>query len=169
MPANETQRACALVQLTRAYRFNAGHRLLHPDRSDEWNLKQFGKCSYPGGHGHNYTMWVTLSGTPCPHTGTIVSLQDLDALIENIVMDWLDHRNLNEVLELHSGPTPTTEILITEIWDRLARHVRTLGHDVAQLGASSREPFDSNTRLAKLKISETAKNFFEYSGPSAHP
>ena len=161
---DETQRVSAIVHLTRVYRFNAGHRLYHLDRSEDWNLEQFGKCSYPGGHGHNYTMWVTLAGTPCPYTGGIVNLRDLHALIEDNVMAWLDHRNLNEVLELRAGPTPTTEILITEIWDRLAGQVLTLGQDVAKRSTSTRKPFDSKTRLAKLKISETAKNFFEYSG-----
>ena len=57
------------VYLGRLYRFNAGHRLSRPDRDPDWNLEVFGKCSYEGGHGHNYDLEVVIRGAPDPLTG----------------------------------------------------------------------------------------------------
>ena len=136
----------SIVYLTRIYRFNAGHRLYHPQRDDAWNWETYGKCSYPEGHGHNYVLELTVSGPPDPSTGQCVVPEVLDSVVELEVMERLDHRNLNTALELRYGPAPTTEVLLLELWDRLAPH------------------FNPPTRLARLRISETAKNIFEYSG-----
>lgn len=134
--------------LTRVYRFNAGHRLFHPDRDDEWNWRTFGKCSYPEGHGHNYTLEVTVKGAPDRESGMLVSLDAVDRAVEREIMDAIDHRNLNEALRLEYGPVPTTEVLLLELWDRL-------------------EPWiEPPARLHRLKVYETSKNTFEYFGPS---
>ncbi len=151
------------VHITRVYRFNAGHRLYRADRDPGWNDETFGKCSYPGGHGHNYTLHLTVSGAPCPSTGWIVDPAALDALVEREVMEWIDHRNLNEVLALDVAPVPTTEVLVVEIWERLADCIPALGRDVASL-ADEGAPHDAGARLERLKLSETAKNTFEYAG-----
>ena len=137
------------VYITRTYNFTAGHRLYNSQKGPEWNLEVFGKCSYPGGHGHNYTLSVTLCGVPDPETGWIVDLEAMDSLIETSIMEWIDHRNLNEILELQAGPVATTEVLIVEIWGRLVDQIPQLA-------------FAPSLHL--LKMSETAKNSFEYSG-----
>ena len=102
------------VFVTRAYEFNAGHRLFNPDHDDAWNLRVFGKCSYPGGHGHNYRLEVTVRGPVDPETGFAIHLDDLDSLVKRQVVEPIDHRNLNEVLELQVGVAPTTEVLAVE-------------------------------------------------------
>ena len=136
------------VSLGRLYRFNAGHRLSRPDRAPDWNLEVFGKCSYEGGHGHNYDLEVVISGAPDPLTGRIISLELLDTIVNEKVIEPIDHRNLNEVLETGSTPPPTTEILIKDIWNRLAKSI------------------PSPAELELLRILETEKNLFEYSGPA---
>ena len=136
------------VYLGRLYRFNAGHRLSRPDRDSDWNLEVFGKCSYEGGHGHNYDLEVVISGTPDPLTGQIISLELLDTIVNEKVIEPIDHRNLNEVLETGSTPPPTTEVLIRDIWNRLA------------------DSIPSPAELKLLRILETEKNLFEYSGPA---
>ena len=136
------------VYLGRLYRFNAGHRLSRPDRDADWNLKVFGKCSYEGGHGHNYDLEVVISGTPDPLTGRLISLELLDTIVNEKVIEPIDHRNLNEVLETGSTPPPTTEVLIRDIWNRLADNI------------------PSPAELKLLRILETEKNLFEYSGPA---
>ena len=136
------------VYLGRLYRFNAGHRLSRPDRDSDWNLEVFGKCSYEGGHGHNYDLEVVISGTPDPLTGQIISLELLDTIVNEKVIEPIDHRNLNEVLETGSTPPPTTEVLIRDIWNRLANSI------------------PSPAELDLLRILETEKNLFEYSGPA---
>jgi 6-pyruvoyltetrahydropterin/6-carboxytetrahydropterin synthase len=131
------------VDLTRLYRFNAGHRLFHPDKSDDWNWRIFGKCSYESGHGHNYGLEVVLRGTPDPETGMVMPIDQLDAIIEEHVIEPIDHRNLNDVLELHDGPAPTTEVLILDLWRRLDGKI------------------PPPARLWKLRVTETEKNSFE--------
>ncbi len=131
------------VDITRLYRFNAGHRLFHPDEDDAWNRRVFGKCSYESGHGHNYGLEVTLRGTPDPQTGMVIPIERLDAIVEEHVIEPIDHRNLNAVLELVDGPAPTTEVLILELWRRLARKI------------------PPPARLEKLRVTETEKNSFE--------
>ena len=140
-----------LVYWTKAYRFCAGHRLFHPERDEEWNLRVFGKCSYPGGHGHNYTLEVTVRGEPAAETGRLISEEDLDSLIAGEVMANLDHRNLNEALSLDFGPAPTTEVVVLEIWRGLEKKI------------------PPPAVLHRIKVSETAKNTFEYFGPGVGP
>jgi 6-pyruvoyltetrahydropterin/6-carboxytetrahydropterin synthase len=136
-----------LVYWTKAYRFCAGHRLFHPGRDEGWNLRVFGKCSYPGGHGHNYTLEVTVQGEPAAETGRVIAEEDLDQLIESEVMNKLDHRNLNEALSRDFGPAPTTEVVALEIWRLLEKRI------------------PRPAVLYGIKVSETAKNTFEYFGP----
>ena len=136
------------VYLGRLYRFNAGHRLSRPDRDSDWNLEVFGKCSYEGGHGHNYDLEVVISGTPDPLTGRLISLELLDTIVNEKVIEPIDYRNLNEVLETGSTPPPTTEVLIRDILNRLA------------------DSIPSPAELKLLRILETEKNLFEYSGPA---
>ena len=66
------------VELSRRYRFSASHRLHVDAFSGERNRDLFGKCNNPFGHGHNYTVQVTLQGCVSQETGMIVNLADLD-------------------------------------------------------------------------------------------
>ena len=81
--------------LTRRYIFSASHRL-HSDRlSQEENLATYGKCNNPFGHGHNYSLEVTVSGQVDPRTGMICNLSELDDSVRVGVLDRFDHQNLN--------------------------------------------------------------------------
>ena len=134
------------VLLTRVYRFNAGHRLFRPDRDEAWNLRVYGKCSHPDGHGHNYTLEVTVAGEPDRDTGFVVRRAELDAQVGERVIEPLDHHDLNGRLELRCGPTPTTEVLAIGIWERLAPAI------------------PPPARLAAVRVRETSKNSFEVRG-----
>ncbi len=92
----------------RAY-FNAAHRLYRPDWSDEKNSEVFGKCNNPNWHGHNYVLFVELTGDIDSETGYVVDLKWLSSLIKHEVIEKLDHKNLNlDVPEL-GGVNPTAE------------------------------------------------------------
>jgi 6-pyruvoyltetrahydropterin/6-carboxytetrahydropterin synthase len=109
------------VSVTRKARFCAGHRYWRPDWTPEKNREAFGACANENGHGHNYTLEVTVSGPVDPQTGMVINLGDLDRLIHQLVIDRIDHRNLNlDVPEL-AGRIPTTEVLADFIWNILAR------------------------------------------------
>ena len=64
-----------MVYLTRKAEFAAAHCYHNPDLSPEENLRLFGKCNNPNGHGHNYTLEVTVKGEVDPRSGFVGFLQ----------------------------------------------------------------------------------------------
>ena len=136
-----------MIYITRRERFNAAHRLFKPEYSDEQNLVVFGKCSNPNWHGHNYTLFVTVKGDVNPETGFLVNLKDLSALIDQSVIEKLDHRNINIEVDFMSGKLASTENLAIGIWDQLYG-------SIAGMGAT----------LHSIKLYETENNFVEYLG-----
>jgi 6-pyruvoyltetrahydropterin/6-carboxytetrahydropterin synthase len=108
-----------MVLLTRKIEFSASHRYDNPEFSPEENRRVFGKCNNPHGHGHNYTLEVTVAGEPDPVTGMVLDLGELKRILEREVMQRMDHRHLNyEVPEL-AGKIPTCENVARVIWDLL--------------------------------------------------
>jgi 6-pyruvoyltetrahydropterin/6-carboxytetrahydropterin synthase len=108
------------VSVTRKTRFCAGHRYWRDDWSPERNREVFGACANSNGHGHNYTLEVTVAGPVDPKTGMVINLSDLDRLIHELVIDRIDHRNLNVDVPELAGRIPTTEVLAEFIWTALA-------------------------------------------------
>jgi len=134
------------VELTRRYSFAASHRLHSLQLSDEENLRIYGKCNNPYGHGHNYFIEVTLSGPVEPSTGMIADLGELDQFVAREVIEPFDHTYLNKDVPAFRERVPTTENLCIEIFDRLK----------AFPGA----------RLVRIRLEETGRNSFEYTGQS---
>ena len=134
------------VKVTRRLHYAAAHRLSRPDWSEEQNRAVFGLCANPNWHGHNYELDVTIEGDVDPETGFVIDLGKVRALVEERVVDQLDHRNLNVDVEWLSGVNPTTENLVVGIWQRI---VDSLPGDV---------------RLARLVLWETPRNYVEYEG-----
>jgi 6-pyruvoyltetrahydropterin/6-carboxytetrahydropterin synthase len=109
-----------MVYLTRKIEFAASHRYHNPKLSVEENRRIFGKCNNPHGHGHNYTLEVTIAGEPDPVTGMVLDLKDLKEILEREIMQRMDHRYLNlEVAELRDQ-IPTCENIARVIWNLLA-------------------------------------------------
>jgi 6-pyruvoyltetrahydropterin/6-carboxytetrahydropterin synthase len=109
----------AMIRITRKVEFSASHFYHNPNFSAEENRRAFGKCNNPHGHGHNYTLEVTIAGEPDPATGMVLDLKELKELLEREVMDRMDHRHLNyEVPEL-AGKIPTCENIAAVIWQLL--------------------------------------------------
>jgi 6-pyruvoyltetrahydropterin/6-carboxytetrahydropterin synthase len=132
------------IELGRRYRFSASHRLHNPQMSEEENYRVYGKCNNPFGHGHNYTVEIRVSGNVDPATGMISNLADLDAFVNERVIEPFDHRSLNEEVPAFEKAVPTTEILCIEIFKRLESFPRA--------------------RLEAVRVEETGKNSFEYAG-----
>ena len=130
--------------LNRRYLFSAAHRL-HNERFDDGaNRDLYGKCNNPHGHGHNYTVEVTVSGQVDPQTGMVCNLVDLDGCVHRAILDRYDHQNLNCMPEFRDK-VPTTENLCVHVFQILQREFR-LAH------------------LERVKLDETSKNSFEYAG-----
>ena len=114
-----------MVLLTRKIEFSASHRYDNPNLSPEENRRVFGKCNNAHGHGHNYTLEITVAGEPYPVTGMVLDLKDLKDLLEREIMQHMDHRNLNvEVPEL-AGKIPTCENIALVIWNLLEPKIPT--------------------------------------------
>jgi len=136
-----------MIFITRREHFNAAHRLFRPEYSDDQNLQVFGKCSNPNWHGHNYTLFVTVSGEVDPSTGFLVNLKELSAIIEQRVIEKLDHRNINLEVDFMAGKLASTENLAIGIWNELSESITALG-----------------ASLHCIKLYETENNFVEYFG-----
>ena len=131
--------------VTRRMTFSAGHRLHNDALSAEENRRIFGKCNNPNGHGHNFTVEVTVAGEIDPRTGMVYNLRDLKKIMEEVVENGLDHKNLNlDVPEL-KGVIPTAENLAAAIWAMLARKL-------------------PSGLLHEVKLVETENNFVSYRG-----
>lgn len=97
------------VTVTRRETFNAAHRLYNRNWSDEKNTEVFGKCSNPNFHGHNYELFVSISGEISEETGYVIDLNILKQIIRAEIIELLDHKNLNLDIEAFREINPTVE------------------------------------------------------------
>ena len=108
-----------MVYLTRKAEFSASHYYHNPAFTPEENQRIFGKCSNPHGHGHNYTLEVTVKGEIDPVTGFVVDLKELKDILNREVVDAMDHRHLNKEVPEFASKIPTSENIAIAIWQRL--------------------------------------------------
>jgi 6-pyruvoyltetrahydropterin/6-carboxytetrahydropterin synthase len=134
-----------LVTVTRRLMFNAAHRVDNPALSPEENVALFGKCNNPNWHGHNYTLDVSVRGTIDERTGYVLDLGVLKRIVNERVVDKMDHKNLNLDVDFLQGVNPTSENIIVALWRELA-------------------PAVSPATLVRLVLRETANNYVEYTG-----
>ena len=139
-----------MIFLTRRATFSASHYYWRSEWPAEKNEQVFGRCSNRNGHGHNYTLEVTVAGEPDPTTGFVVDLKWLKDVMEKHVLSAFDHRHLNlEVAEFTDGAMmPTTENIAIASWNRLEPAI------LAARGA----------RLSCVRVYETPEIFAEYMG-----
>lgn len=109
----------AMVRVTQSFEFSAAHRLFRAHLSDAENLRLFGKCSHPHGHGHNYVLEVTVAGEPDPGTGHVIALPALIRIVNERVISAFDHRNLNVECPEFETMNPSVENISRVIWERL--------------------------------------------------
>ena len=100
-----------MIYVTRKATFSAAHRLYNPTFSDERNEAVFDKCNNPLGHGHNYVIEVTVKGLPDPLTGYVIDLKRLKDVLDEVIIDKVDHRHLNYDVDFLRGIIPTVEFL----------------------------------------------------------
>ncbi len=136
-----------MIYLTRRERFSAAHRMFRADLSDEENMKVFGRCSNPHWHGHNYILWVTVKGEPSTEHGFVMNINTLKKIIQDTVINNIDHKNINMEVHFMSGKIATTENLAVAIWNELKPAVEKEG-----------------AILHCVKIEETENNSIEYYG-----
>jgi 6-pyruvoyltetrahydropterin/6-carboxytetrahydropterin synthase len=136
-----------MVYLTRVEHFNAAHKLYNPEWTEEENRDVFGKCSNANWHGHNYELHVTVKGEPHPQTGFIFNAKTLGVLIQDVVIEAIDHRNLNMDVPFMKGKFTSAENLAIGIWNELQPHIEKEG-----------------AILHGIRLYETPKIYVEYFG-----
>jgi len=143
-----------MIFLTRRATFSASHYYWNDAWTRDENERVFGRCANRNGHGHNYTLEVTVAGEPDPVTGFVVDLKWLKDVMERDVLADFDHRHLNlEVPEFAAGKLiPTTENIAIAVWKRLDPTI-----SAAVKGAGS-------AKLSRVRVYETPEIFAEYRG-----
>lgn len=136
------------MKLTARYAFSASHRLHSQQLSEDDNWRVYGRCNNPHGHGHNYSLEVTVSGEPDAETGMLVPRPKLDKFVEEEILSRVQHVNLNEQVEELKTLVPTTENVAYVFAEWLRRGwPRHFGQD--------------NFTLNRVRIYETRNNRFE--------
>ncbi|XP_023343105.1 6-pyruvoyl tetrahydrobiopterin synthase [Eurytemora carolleeae] len=108
------------VYITRRESFSAAHRLHNPGLSAQENLRIFGKCNNPHGHGHNYNLEVTVRGKPDRETGMVMNITDIKTILNENVLNLLDHRNIDKEVDwFKNGRCSTAENLVIFIWNQI--------------------------------------------------
>jgi len=133
------------VYLTRKAEFSASHYYHNPELSQEENQRLFGKCNNLNGHGHNYTLEVTVQGEVDPTTGFVLDLKRLKEVLNREVLDVFDHRHLNKEVPEFAKQIPTTENIAIAIWRRL-------------------EPKLEGAKMHRVRVYETPDLFVDFYG-----
>ena len=136
-----------MITIIRREHFSAAHRLFLPGLSDEENFEIFGKCSNPNWHGHNYILYVTISGEVDPVTGLIIHLRHVSKLIDEKILKKIDHKNLNLEVDFLHGKVPTSENIAIGIWNELQDDIQRLGG-----------------KLHRIRLEQSENNIIEYFG-----
>ncbi|XP_076221144.1 6-pyruvoyl tetrahydrobiopterin synthase purple isoform X4 [Nomia melanderi] len=114
--------------------------------SEEENKNVYGKCNNYWGHGHNYTVEVTVRGPVDSVTGMVMNLSDLKSYMKTILMEQLDHKNLDKDVLYFKDVVSTTENVAIYIFNEL------------------KNLMPNPKLLYEVKIYETDKNIVVYRG-----
>jgi 6-pyruvoyltetrahydropterin/6-carboxytetrahydropterin synthase len=91
-----------MFTISKEFTFDAAHQLIGlPDDHPCTRL-----------HGHTYTVIVELSSPVLNDTGFVLDYREL-AMVKRYIDDNLDHRNLNDVLNMN----PTAELIAMHIYE----------------------------------------------------
>lgn len=121
-------------------------QLFSVNLSEEDNKRIFGKCNSLNGHGHNYSVEISLKGPIDRTTGMVYNLTDLKQIMDDCIMKPLDHKNIDkDVLYFKTIPS-TAENIAVYIWDSIY------------------ETLHNPDLLFEVKLYETDKNIVSYRG-----
>jgi 6-pyruvoyltetrahydropterin/6-carboxytetrahydropterin synthase len=133
------------VTVCRKEHFNAAHRLNNPNWDEAKNKEVFGRCNNNNYHGHNYDLFVRVTGTIDSETGYVMDMKVLSDLIKEEVTERWDHKNLNLDTEEFKDLNPSAENMAVVIYNLLRLKLKP---------------------ELKLHVTlyETERNFVEYDG-----
>lgn len=117
------------MKISKVFKFDAAHNL----------IKYHGKCESL--HGHTYKLVVTMEGK-LNEEGMIIDFACFKKIVEDNVLNLLDHSYLNNIIE-----QPTAENIALWIWEKLQEEMKTRG-----------------LKLIEVQVWETADNYVSYNG-----
>ena len=128
------------ARVVKQFRFESAHQI--PSHK--------GKCRNL--HGHSYLLEVEVSGSinkryPNDSSyGMVADFSDIKQIVNSLVIECLDHQNLNEVIPQHMQPT-TAENLCWWVWERIWHNIGIT--------------FKGKAELSRVRIWETATCYAE--------
>ena len=134
--------------ITKQFKFCAAHKYWNDNWTHEENYKVFGKDIKI--HGHNYILDVTLTGPINDDSGFVFDIQKLKTIVNEHVISFLDHSQIQKDVDWFKGKQPSTENLVLFIWESITPHIK------------------NPALLYKIKLRETPTIFTEYYGPENH-
>lgn len=106
---------CRMVYFSEKFEFAAAHKLWNEQFSEQQNIKAFGRCANPTGHGHNYLVEVTVKWPVAEALRT----SDFERIVNQGLIKAIDHKNLNEDLPEFRQTNPTVENIAVFAWNKL--------------------------------------------------
>lgn len=134
-----------MLYITKRVHFSASHRLFNPTFNDQKNDEIYDKCNNFYGHGHNYVLEVTVRGIPNPQTGYVIDLKKLKRILNESIVDKVDHKHLNFDVDFLKGVITSVENLAVIFWKILKEEIK-------------------EAELFKIKLYETENSYVEYFG-----
>ena len=131
--------------ITKQFKFCAAHKYWNDSWDKDQNYKVFGDDIKI--HGHNYVLDITITGSVNPDSGFIFDIQELKNIVNEKVIDVLDHTQIQEDIPWFLDKQPSTENLVIFIWEQIASSIK------------------APAILHKIKLRETPTIFTEYYGP----
>jgi len=104
-----------MVYYSEKFEFAAMHKLWNDNFSEQRNFEVFGKCASKAGHGHNYIVEVTVKTAP----GASFTVGNFEKVVNDELIELVDHKNLNEDVAEFTKAIPTVENLAVFAWDKL--------------------------------------------------
>ena len=132
-----------MLHITKQYKFCAAHKYWNSKCDESTNEDIFGDDIKL--HGHNYDLYVSISGPINSDSGFIINLKDLNKIVKEKVISVLDHSIIQEN-SWFKDKQPSTENLVIFIWEQIENQI------------------PSPARLYCIKLRETGTIFTEYYG-----
>ncbi len=129
--------------ITKVFHFCAAHQYGHSDWTDEKNWEVFGPDAKV--HGHNYAIELTVTGPVNPETGFCVDLVELKKIMDQNVLNHLDHSQIELDIPWFSGRQPSSENMVQYIWEEVSSRLK-------------------GAELYRVRLRETPTIFTDYYG-----
>jgi 6-pyruvoyltetrahydropterin/6-carboxytetrahydropterin synthase len=134
-----------MTYLSRKITFASAHRYFQKKFSEAENKKIFGRCYTEHGHGHNYTLEITIGGEVDDLTGMVINLVEVDEILKKVT-DPMDHRHLNFDVPAFKDVVPTTENIAKHCFNEAQKHM------------------PKNVKLIRARLYETETLWADYYG-----